>query len=342
MKALVSVISPVYNDETYIATCVESLFKQSYENIQIILVNDGSTDASLDVCRSLADKDKRIALINQENRGVSAARNVGIDSAVGEYICFVDADDFVSPEYISTLLQTVNKTSVNAVFTSSTNVYGDILLPRKSRMKPGKYSFREVEDKYVDDGTLTGMLLGSACVAIFRACIIHDNGIRFREDIKVNEDGIFNLEYLSIADTFFIIDEKSLYFYRQRMDKEPFSMDKLYERDRRFAEADRCLRQLNSIKPITDFEVQMERRKASEMLWAIVGMQSMDIDFRTFYRLCKNRFITFHIPDPSVFPYKSMSIYKAVVAHAVINKSSLWLSFLLFFVFPVLKKYIVR
>ena len=198
------------------------------------------------------------------------------------------------------------------------------------------------EDRYIDDGTLSGMLIGSACGGIFRMRIIRDSGIRFREGIKVNEDGIFNLEYLSAADSFSILDAQHLYFYRQRLGREPFSQDKIDERDRRFADADRCLRQLNGSKPIPDFELQMQRRKASEILWTLVDLQTLDIGFFTFYALCKDRLSSFYIPDKSIFPFKAMSSYKAVVARAVINKSSLWLSFLLFFAFPVLKKRVVR
>ena len=93
-KRLVSIIVPVYNVEQYLMRCVDSILNQSYKNIEVILVNDGSTDNSLEVCKVLAKKDKRVKIVNQQNLGLSEARNTGLKNATGDYIGFVDSDDF--------------------------------------------------------------------------------------------------------------------------------------------------------------------------------------------------------------------------------------------------------
>jgi len=90
----VSIIVPIYNAERYLGECIESILTQSYRNIEAILVNDGSTDCSLSICESYARKDDRIRIINKANSGVSDTRNVGIEAATGEYVCFSDADDY--------------------------------------------------------------------------------------------------------------------------------------------------------------------------------------------------------------------------------------------------------
>ena len=95
-----SVIIPVYNGETYIQRCIESLLRQTYTNIEIIIVDDGSKDTTADICRKLAARDGKIIFSRQENKGVSAARNKGLELAKGEYVCFVDADDYVDPSFI--------------------------------------------------------------------------------------------------------------------------------------------------------------------------------------------------------------------------------------------------
>lgn len=100
---MVSVIVPVYNGEKWIERCVISICKQTYANIEIIIVDDGSTDKTNEICRRLADTDERISLITQVNGGVTAARKKGVDNSHGEYICFVDADDYVLPDYIENL-----------------------------------------------------------------------------------------------------------------------------------------------------------------------------------------------------------------------------------------------
>ena len=92
----VSVIVPVYNNEKYVETCIRSICQQTYQNLEILVINDGSTDGSRQILERMAEKDKRIRLIHQENAGVSAARNKGIELADGEYLTFVDGDDYVS------------------------------------------------------------------------------------------------------------------------------------------------------------------------------------------------------------------------------------------------------
>lgn len=102
--SLVSVIMPVFNVRPYINEALDSLINQTYKNLEIIIVDDGSTDGSGEICDKYAAKDKRIRLIHQENRGVSTARNVALDLMTGEFVAFIDADDAYEPEFISTML----------------------------------------------------------------------------------------------------------------------------------------------------------------------------------------------------------------------------------------------
>lgn len=102
---LISVIVPVYNVESYVAECIESIQNQTYMNLEIILVNDGSTDASGDICDQYAAYDERIQVIHKENAGVSAARDTGIESANGDYIGFVDSDDYIAPTMYEDMLK---------------------------------------------------------------------------------------------------------------------------------------------------------------------------------------------------------------------------------------------
>ena len=101
----VSVIVPVYNVEKYLSRCLDSIVLQSYQNLDIVLVNDGSTDNSLKICQDYAENDSRIRLIDQNNKGLSGARNTGIDIASGQYICFIDSDDWVEPDYVEFMVK---------------------------------------------------------------------------------------------------------------------------------------------------------------------------------------------------------------------------------------------
>ena len=109
----VSIIIPVFNVENYLERCLKSVICQSFKDIEIIIINDGSTDKSLEICKKFAELDKRIILINQENSGVSAARNAGINISTGKYISFVDSDDFIEHDMIEFLLNNLEKNNAD-------------------------------------------------------------------------------------------------------------------------------------------------------------------------------------------------------------------------------------
>lgn len=128
---LVSVIIPVYKTERYLHRCIDSLVNQDYKNIEIILIDDGSPDHCGNICDEYAKKDKRIRVIHQENQGISAARNAGIKKSCGEYICFVDSDDYVDIHLLSTVIpQMIEKNADAAIFNAQIvhgNIHGEIL-----------------------------------------------------------------------------------------------------------------------------------------------------------------------------------------------------------------------
>ena len=114
-KKLISVMVPVYNVAPYITNCLESLIHQTYTNLEIILVDDGSTDNSLEICQEYAKKDKRIKVIHKENGGLSTARNAGLDVATGDYYSFVDSDDYISTRFYEIMLKIALEHSADIV-----------------------------------------------------------------------------------------------------------------------------------------------------------------------------------------------------------------------------------
>ncbi len=106
---LISIIIPAYNAEKYICRCLNSIFNQTYEKYEIVLIDDGSSDNTLNICEEFAAKDTRLKVFHQENRGQAAARNVGIDNCSGEYISFIDSDDYIHPMFLEALLDAIQK-----------------------------------------------------------------------------------------------------------------------------------------------------------------------------------------------------------------------------------------
>ena len=136
MKELISVIVPVYNAEEYLNRCVESILKQSYKNFEIILIDDGSSDNSLDICHALAKRDDRIRVIHKENGGASSARNVGLNNANGNWIIFVDSDDWIEDDMLKILHNLAKKYTVPMVVC-------------EMNMIKGKYNFNNIIEEKI-------------------------------------------------------------------------------------------------------------------------------------------------------------------------------------------------
>lgn len=180
-KGLVSIIVPVYNVETYLRVCLDSIVAQTYANIEIILVDDGSKDGSGAICDEYAAKDDRIHVIHQENGGVSKARNIGIDCAQGEYLSFIDGDDTVDPDYIEIMLREIVNGDFECIRLSWER--GDVYYTYHVKFdKNGKYV---VNEENFDDLHLCENRWG-----LFRA----DSKIRFNESLKNGEDSLYVVE----------------------------------------------------------------------------------------------------------------------------------------------------
>ncbi len=133
MEELISVIIPIYNVEGYLQKCLQSIKNQYYSNLEIILVNDGSTDHSVDICKAFKGGDSRFTIINQPNQGLSSARNTGVKHAKGEYIAFVDGDDFVGKNYIRNLYKGIEHgTDIALSFSIETKGNKPVCLPKKN------------------------------------------------------------------------------------------------------------------------------------------------------------------------------------------------------------------
>ncbi len=185
-KPLISVIVPVYNAEAFLQDCVRSIIEQTYSQLEILLINDGSSDQSGALCDRLAEEDDRVRVFHQENRGVSAARNVGLDNATGDYVMFVDSDDCLLPDAAEFLL--ADAIAHNADMASAVketvkpggeiiNPYGDGALHIHSGLDPLILSL---------DGERQ---TNSVCAKLFRREFL--TGIRFEEGRSINEDGFF-------------------------------------------------------------------------------------------------------------------------------------------------------
>lgn len=198
----ISIIIPVYNVSTYLRQCLDSVVNQTYSNLEIILVNDGSTDDSLEICEEYQLLDKRIKLINQDNKGLSGARNTGIDYAQGDYILFLDSDDWIDLETCQLLVDNVKRTNTDVVLFSYIKEFSSH--SEEKFILEGDYTFNEnesikihrriiglYEDELAHPENTDSIV--TAWGKLYKANLIKDNKIYFT-DCKLigTEDMLFN------------------------------------------------------------------------------------------------------------------------------------------------------
>lgn len=263
---LISVVIPIYNTELYLRECLDSVLAQSYQNLEIILVNDGSTDSSLNICNEYALKDRRIIVINKENEGVSVARNIGISKSNGAFISFVDSDDTIHQDLYKIMYETIIDKDVDRVMCGFMQQHGDKKVYRKTRVPDGIYETSDLLNKMIDDGTMSGFLFSGVYNSLYRSNVIKENQLFFNEEIKFNEDGLFNLIYAINTEKFYSLRSKPLYSYRIHSTS---STQKKSSGDK-YSTLHKVLLELSENYPEYNFKFQIERRMATVALWEIL------------------------------------------------------------------------
>ena len=214
MRPFISVIIPIYNSEKYLDKCIESIRDQSLKNIEIILINDGSSDDSLRILRQYEKIDERVIVIDQKNSGPSSARNKGIDIAKGEYISFIDSDDWVDETMFEEMYDSAKENNSDVVIC-------DMKLVNKNEeiyITGLNYPIRNLSERVMKEiifrELLSNSQFNSMANKIFRTSIIKENNIRLDKDIYYAEDWLFNVEFFRRSKKISYIN-KAFYYYRR-------------------------------------------------------------------------------------------------------------------------------
>lgn len=220
---MISVIIPVYNTARYLKRCIDSVLSSSYREFEVLLVDDGSADGSSSICRKYGKKDSRVRYYRQEHRGVSAARNRGIRESRGEWLVFVDSDDFISDCFLESIAREQYQEQELLVFdyTRHKKVFGRA----KAGYRRGCISYKKEDMTYLTECLLNmcrpvkggNVSLASPCAKAYRRSVIERHLIYFAEDIARGEDRLFNIEYFLHAGSCTYI-RMPVYFVEARMD----------------------------------------------------------------------------------------------------------------------------
>ena len=214
MNPLISIIIPVYNAEQYLERCIDSVIGQTYKNLEIILVDDGSKDTSPVICDKYAAQDSRIIVIHKENAGVSAARNDGIDAAKGEFIFFIDADDWIDTKYIEVFLKYKNYPMVISGYSRHGHADGERGPEKTEEVEIRNLPIVLKEYVKADDYWLF------AWGKMFRTDIIKKNKLSFNSKMRYLEDSCFVMDYMSLVDKVILVKG---YYLHHLMEKTKYS-----------------------------------------------------------------------------------------------------------------------
>jgi len=209
----ISIIVPVYNVERWLRRCIDSILAQTYTDFELLLIDDGSPDSSGKICDEYAAKDERIAVFHKENGGVSTARNLGLDNACGEYVSFVDSDDWVEPNYCQTLIENIGDADI--MFFDEVWHFEDGCTAICSSGAFYSKDKNKIEAKILqmyskEQGHL---YFGYTWNKVFRHSVIKENNIRFVAGLSMGEDEVFTLDYCIKANVFKVLPSSPIYNY---------------------------------------------------------------------------------------------------------------------------------
>lgn len=288
-QAKISIIVPVYNAADYIEKCIGSIQAQSIKELQIILVNDGSTDNSLEICRSLKKMDERIELVHQENSGASAARNEGMRYAKAQWVMFVDSDDWLEEGALETLYAEASHADSDIVMGMIVNNYSfseqDAISMKK---KVYRYDMTKYRVAFWGGCTIEPQVfasvfpekmkhlpfLGSPCAKIYRRSLLEQSKAAFLKNIHYGEDTIFNMDVLGMARSVYYVSAP-VYHYRMRAGS--LSTGRIEEKYTQYTdyvrESENCIRRLHI--PQSEEFLTYRSLDLVQMIWELAEMYGM-------------------------------------------------------------------
>lgn len=200
---MLSIIVPIYNADKYLKICIDSILNQTYKDFELILVDDGSKDCSPQICDEYALKDNRVKVIHQENAGVSSARNSGLNFCSGQFIAFVDADDYIGEKFFQKLL---NEIQIGADII----ICGYTCCRKQQLEQVFPYAPREFDLPTLKENYDSYKITNSVCTKLYRHELVGD--IRFNDKVSMGEDLLFNLQYYNNCRNFACIQEADYYY----------------------------------------------------------------------------------------------------------------------------------
>lgn len=215
--SMISVVVPVYKAEQYISRCVDSVLAQSFRNIELILIDDGSPDRCPEICDKYAQQDNRVRVIHQKNNGVAAARNTGLEKAQGEYITFVDSDDFVEVDMYQSMMKIAEQYNCDVIMCDCIKEFGDHTEVYTHDIRSGYYNRNQLKNEYFSNLLIMPNIeyppTISNWLCMFRKKLKDTVNLRYEEGIRYSEDLLFGTQMMYQAQSFYYMKGQTYYHY---------------------------------------------------------------------------------------------------------------------------------
>lgn len=268
-----SIICPVYNSEFTLRRCVDSVLAQRFKDWELILIDDGSIDNSWNIIKNYEKQDSRVIGLRQENKGPGIARNVGIRKASGEYLVFLDSDDFISPDYLSLVSQKTPKSDV--IFIDIDQIDEKLETLRHEKMS----EFSRLSKDEIIRANLTGKMMWGGVRKVVRRSLIVNGSVKY-SGLDVGEENLYTYLVLSLAEDISFVDEKPIYFYVNRPGSQSKSiLDDPYgpvydavrlqiEQDETYEKYAATLNTLNAVAAVVSFDRITKNHSGIQLLEA--------------------------------------------------------------------------
>lgn len=227
---VLSIIVPVYKAEKFLIRCTDSILNQTFSNIELILVDDGSPDHCPELCEKIAHKDHRVKVVHQKNSGVSVARNTGLNIATGDYITFVDSDDFIEPDMYEKMLKKAEEYQCDIVMCDCVKDNGTTAVPYTHEIRPGFYDYEQLKEEYYPHLLMMENVEYPAtisnCLLLFKKELAAN--VRYLEGVRFSEDLLFGAQLMYQARSFYYMKGENYYHYWMNMESatHTFAQDK--------------------------------------------------------------------------------------------------------------------
>lgn len=202
----ISVITPVYNSQEYLYKCINSIIKQTYTNWELILVDDGSTDNSAEIIEEFAKNDSRVVAMHQKNMGPGVARNTGINRASGDYIVFIDSDDYIDKEYFELINKKSYGCDVIFIDVNQINQFGQVLVEEKMSI------YKDWDREKILKAQMTGKIPWGGVRKVVKLSLLREYNIKYSRN-SIGEEALYSFKVLFNANKIGFIDDKPVYFY---------------------------------------------------------------------------------------------------------------------------------